>query len=26
MFVHLTNYALNKNNSDFKQAKSVDDD
>jgi len=26
MFVHLTNYALNKENSDFKQASSVDDD
>ena len=26
MFVHLTNYALNKENSDFKQALSVDDD
>lgn len=26
MFIHLTNYALNKGNSNFKQASSVDDD
>ena len=26
MYVHLTNYALNKENADFKQASSVDDD
>ena len=26
MFVHLTNYALNKDNDDFKQATSVTDD
>jgi len=26
MFVHLTNYALNKDNDDFKQAESVNDD
>ena len=26
MFVHLTNYALNKDNANFQQAKSVDDD
>jgi hypothetical protein len=25
MFVHLTNYALNKDNKEFKQAKSIDD-
>ena len=26
MFIHLTNYALNKENRDFKQAVSVEDD
>ena len=25
LFIHLTNYALNKDNADFKQASSVDD-
>jgi len=25
MFIHLTNYALNKDNKDFKQARSIDD-
>jgi hypothetical protein len=26
MFVHLTNYSLNKDNENFKQATSIDDD
>ena len=26
MFIHLTNYALNKFNSDFRQASSIDDE
>jgi tubulin polyglutamylase TTLL6/13 len=26
MFIHLTNYALNKDNKDFKQAESIDDE